>query len=139
MSITFSFTSSGCLVVARRSSWELMATGCTMGRGQAGGGGVNFWAMFCWETLGSALRVDVTSTHSTYLSIVAHFPDPFMERYSPDGRGLSQQDNAQCHKAKMFQEWFEEHNNMLKVLTWPLNSPDLNQIKHLGDVLDKQV
>ena len=39
----------------------------------------------------------------------------------------------------MVQEWFEEHNNEFEVLTWPPNSPDLNLIKHLWDVLNKQV
>ena len=38
----------------------------------------------------------------------------------------------------MVQEWFEEHDEF-KVLAWPLSSPDLNLIEHLGDVLDKQV
>uniref|UniRef100_A0A3P8T8H4 Small RNA 2'-O-methyltransferase n=1 Tax=Amphiprion percula TaxID=161767 RepID=A0A3P8T8H4_AMPPE len=33
----------------------------------------------------------------------------------PDGCGLFQQDNVQCHKTKMVQEWFEEHNNEFKV------------------------
>ncbi|KAK3527676.1 hypothetical protein QTP86_033571 [Hemibagrus guttatus] len=40
---------------------------------------------------------------------------------------------------KMIQEWFDEHNNQFKVLTWPPNSPDLNPIEHLWDVPDKQV
>ncbi|KAK3544158.1 hypothetical protein QTP86_003944 [Hemibagrus guttatus] len=43
------------------------------------------------------------------------------------------------HKAEMVQEWFDEHNNEFEVLTWPPNSPDLNPIEHLWDVLDKQV
>ncbi|KAK3520060.1 hypothetical protein QTP70_011983 [Hemibagrus guttatus] len=46
-------------------------------------------------------------------------------------------DNAPCHKAKMVQEWFDEHNKF-EVLTWPPNSPDLNPIEHLWDFLDKQ-
>ncbi|KAK3531714.1 hypothetical protein QTP70_025948, partial [Hemibagrus guttatus] len=49
------------------------------------------------------------------------------------------QDNALCHKAKMVQEWFDEHNNMFEVLTWPPNSPDLSPIERLWDVLDKPV
>ena len=61
-----------------------------------------------------------------------------METVFPDGCGLSQQVNVLCHKAKMVQEWFEEHNNECEVLTWPPNFPDLNPI-HLWDVLDKQV
>ncbi|KAK3552217.1 hypothetical protein QTP86_005984 [Hemibagrus guttatus] len=50
-----------------------------------------------------------------------------------------QQDNASCHKAKMVQEWFDEHKNHFEVLAWPPNSPDLNPIQHLWDVLNKQV
>ncbi|KAK3572875.1 hypothetical protein QTP86_009313 [Hemibagrus guttatus] len=42
-------------------------------------------------------------------------------------------------KNKMLQEWFDERNNQFEVLTWPPNSPDLNPIQHLWDVLDKQV
>ncbi|KAK3507226.1 hypothetical protein QTP70_011372 [Hemibagrus guttatus] len=51
----------------------------------------------------------------------------------------NQQDNAPCHKAEMVQEWFDERNNQFEVLTPPPNSPDLNPIHHLWDVLDKQV
>ena len=118
---------------------EHMAPGCTMGRRQAGGGSVMLWAMFCWETLGPAIHVDVTLTRITYLSIVADHVHPFMETVFTSGCGLFQQDNAPCHKAKMVQEWFEEHNNEFEVLTWPPNSPDLNPIEHLWDVLNKQV
>ncbi|KAF7641916.1 hypothetical protein LDENG_00268470 [Lucifuga dentata] len=39
----------------------------------------------------------------------------------------------------MIQELFEEHEKEFKVLTWPPNSPDLNPIQHLWDVLEKQV
>lgn len=35
-------------------------------------------------------------------------------------------------------EWFEEHNEF-KVLSWPPNSPDLNPINQLWDMLDKLV
>ena len=90
------------------------------------------WAMLWWETLGPAIHVDVTLTHTAYLSIVADHVHPFMEKVFPDGYGLIQQDNAPFHKAKMVQEWFEEHNNKFELLNWPPNFPDLNPIKHLG-------
>ncbi|KAK3562392.1 hypothetical protein QTP86_033531, partial [Hemibagrus guttatus] len=106
---------------------------------QADGGSVMVWAMFCWETLGPAIHVDATLTCTTYLSIVADHVHPFMETAFPDGFGLFQQDNAPCHKTKMFQEWFDEHNNEFEMLTWPPNFPYLNPIEHLWDVLDKQV
>ncbi|KAE8297395.1 Transposable element Tcb1 transposase Transposable element Barney transposase [Larimichthys crocea] len=107
---------------------------------QAGGGGsVMLWAMFCWETLGPVIHVDVTLTPTTYLNIVTDHVHPFMETVFPDGSGLFQQENAPYHKAKVVQEWFEEHNNEFEVLTWPPNSPDLNPMGDLWDALDKQV
>ena len=97
------------------------------------------WAMLWWEILGPTIHVDVTLTHITYLSIIADHVHPFMEMVFPDGCGLFQEDNTLCNKAKMVQEWFEEHTNEFEMLTWPPNSPDLNPIKHLWDVLDKKV
>ena len=52
------------------------------------------WPVFCWETLGPAIHVDVTLTRTTYISIVAYHVHPFMEMVFPDGCGLFQQDNA---------------------------------------------
>ena len=63
----------------RRLPGEHIVPGCTMGRRQAGGGSVMLWAMFCWETLGPAIHVDVTLTRTTHLSIVADHVHPFME------------------------------------------------------------
>ncbi|KAK3558608.1 hypothetical protein QTP86_021665 [Hemibagrus guttatus] len=118
---------------------EHLAPGCIMGRRRAGGGSVLLRSMFRWETLGPAVHVDVTVTRSNYLNIVTDHVHPFMETLFPDGCGLFQQDNAPCHKAEMLQEWFDEHNNRFEVLTPPPNSPDLNPIQHLWDVLDKLV
>ncbi|MCI4387329.1 hypothetical protein PGIGA_G00072870 [Pangasianodon gigas] len=68
-----------------------------------------------------------------------HLPKHIMVTVLPNGSGLFQQDNAPCHTAKIVQVWFEHHDREFKVLTWSPNSPDLNLIEHLWDVLDKQV
>ena len=73
---------------------EHMVPGCTIGRRQASRGSVILWAMFCWETLCSAIHVDVTLTCTTYLNIVADHGQPFMETVCPDGCGLFQQDKV---------------------------------------------
>ncbi len=88
----------GCV---RRLPGEHMAPGCTMGRRQAGGGSVMLCAMFCWQTLGPVIHVDVTLTHTTYLSIVTDHVHLFMETVFPGGCGLFQQDNAPTK-----QKWF---------------------------------
>ena len=75
-------------VRVRRLPGEMMAPGCTVGRRQAGGGSVMLWAMFCWETLGPAIRVDINLTRVTYLNIVVHQIHPFMAMVFPDGSGL---------------------------------------------------
>ena len=124
-------------VRVRRLPGEEMVPGCIMGRRQAGGGSVMLWTMFCWETLGPGIHVDVTLTRTTYLNIVADQVHPFMATVFPDGSGLFQQDNAPILQ-KLFRNGLRSMTEF-KVLTWPPNSPDLNPIEHLWDVLEKQV
>ena len=83
---------------------EVMAPGCAVGRRQAGGGSVMPWAMFCWETLGLSIHVDVNLTRVTKLNIVADQVHPFMAMVFPDGSGLFQQDNAPSHTAHIVRE-----------------------------------
>ncbi|KAF3698669.1 hypothetical protein EXN66_Car014356 [Channa argus] len=47
---------------------EEMAQECTMERSQGSRGSVTLWAIFCWETLGACVHVDVNLTGTTYLT-----------------------------------------------------------------------
>ncbi|VVC27039.1 Restriction endonuclease type II-like,Exonuclease, phage-type/RecB, C-terminal [Cinara cedri] len=42
---------------------------------------------------------------------------------------ILQDDNAPIHRAKKVQSWFNEHQNIIKHLSWPAQSPDLNIIE----------
>lgn len=122
-----------------RLTEEEMAAGCTRESGEAGGGSVALWAVFCWETLGPCIPVDVTLPRTTYLNGVVEKAHNFMTMLFPDGSGLFQQDSASCHSGTIGQEWFEEHNKEFQVLAWPSNSPDLSPMEHMWGLLETQV
>ncbi|GBN47443.1 hypothetical protein AVEN_28664-1 [Araneus ventricosus] len=44
-----------------------------------------------------------------------------------------------CHKARIVLEWFEEHTDEFHLMSWPPNSPDLNPMEHIWDVLERQL
>lgn len=65
--------------------------------------------MFCWETLGLGIHVDVTSKCTTHVKIVSDDVNYSIAVGFPEDNGLFQQDDAPCHTANIVQDLFEEH------------------------------
>ena len=124
--------------IRRRPGKQLLDT-CTAGRRQAGGGSIMLWGTFTWTSMGPVELVQGTMTAETYRTLVADHVHPFMTTMFPNGSGIFQQDNAPCHKARSVMEWFEEHSGELQLMCWPPNSPDLNPIEHIWDVIERGV
>jgi len=69
------------------------------------------------------------------LSIVSDHVHPFMATMYPS----FQQHNAPCHKSRIISNWFLEHDNEFTVLKCPPQSPDLNPIEHIWDVVEREL
>ncbi len=118
---------------------ESMDPSCIVSMVQAGGGGVMVWGIFSWHTLGNLVPIEHRLNATAYPSIVADHVHPFMTTEYPSSDAYFQQDNAPCHKAQIISDWFLEHDNEFTLLKWPPQSPDLNPIQHLWDVVEREI
>jgi hypothetical protein len=74
-----------------------------------------------------------------YLNIIVNQVHPFMAAVYPSANVFLQQDNAPCHKARIVLEWFHKHDSEFSLLKWPAQSPDLNQIEHMWDEIERNI
>ncbi len=74
------------------------------------------------------------------MNIVVDHVHPFMTTVYPSSDATSGRIMHQrCHKAQIISDWFLEHDNEFTLLKWPPQSPDLNPIEHLCDVVEREI
>ncbi|GBM99997.1 Transposable element Tc1 transposase [Araneus ventricosus] len=97
------------------------------------------WGTFSWVAVGPVVVIEQTMKASNYLIIIANQLHPYMAFVFPTGNGIFQRNNAPCHNAQIVLEWFEEHTDEFHLMSWPPNSPVLNPMEHIWDVMERQL
>lgn len=102
---------------------------------QAATSGVMVWGMFSWDTLALIFIASFKHPQPTWVLLLS-MSIPIR---GPSSDGYFQWDNEPCHKVQIISNWFLEHNNEFTVLQRSPQSPDLNLIEHLWDVVEWQI
>lgn len=74
---------------------------------------------------------------ASYQEILEHFMLPSADKLYGDEDFIFQHDLAPAHSAKTTGKWFTDHG--ITVLNWPANSPDLNPIENLWDIVKRKL
>ena len=98
------------------------------------GGSIMVWSCIGYNGVGLVTRFNENINASLYKEVLEDEMMSSVTRCVDDtGLWYFQQDNAPCHTARSIKTWFQE--NGISVMEWPTNSPDLNPIGNLWDLV----
>jgi transposase len=90
------------------------------------------WGCFSFRGPASIMFLDkgVTMNAQRYIGVLQHHLLPSMVNHHCS---RFQQDSAPCHTARVVKAWFQQ--KQINVLPWPGNSPDINPIENLWQIV----